>query len=199
MSYGLVRITAAAPGDSAAHYCKDAQGGFTSIAVASGTANYTATTATASGGQNVGSAGDKGLAITSGGWYAPYEVTTAGVNGVVTVDRWYHSDKSKTGQVPTGTMILHTKSAFSKVERLRIKSISGSNITAAAVLTLIDAAAATIEAYTLPVGVVDLQPNLECNGIFGFTIGANTANVSIAFEALGSEETHGSDLRVKNY
>lgn len=192
-------IQASAMADTAVHFCKDNSGGYNSVAVAANTATYTSTTATASGSQNVGTAGTQGYAITSGGWYAPYTVTTGGVNGVVTVERWYHTDKTKVGQVPTGTLALYTKSAFGNFDRCRVLRISGTNITAAATVSITNAIGTDLEVFTVPVGAFDIPLNMECDGPFGFKCSANTIVASIEFEALNPAQTRGSDLRVGTY
>lgn len=144
-------------GDTNPHFPGDGYETITSTTagMAASAASYTSTTATVTGGGTVPALGTKGMAITAGGWYAPYVVTTSGANGAISVDFWRNPDPTKNGQVPTGNLTLHNTAASTTggsiaatFQRTIIKSLNVET-SVAGTITLKDVAGTTLSVITL--------------------------------------------------
>lgn len=182
----LVRYSVSG-GDALLHFPSDGQGGYTSLAgTAARTATFTDRSATLTGGQVVpGAAGDRGYCFTSDGYYAPYQVVTAGANGVVAVDIWRHGTAANVGNIPTGTITFHTPGgtlgtflgSFVESITLRVGGTGGT-------LTLTDAKGAAVEIYTwgnavAPSSLIGNEDGVFFKGPFGFQITAGSGQIEL--------------------
>lgn len=164
--------------------------------MAASAANFTASGATVTGGGTVPGLGTKGLAVHADGWWAPYTVATAGINGVITVDFWRGADSLITGSTPasaknltlyaisgaTSTIPVNTNFKFNVIKSINVTT------QAAGTVTITDVKGNTLEVITAVAGGAPIfleweGESFRTKGPFFVTLNPAGIMVSIGFDA----------------